>query len=347
MSGGVRIGLRPWSAPCPSASRSRSPAASSSASRGCGRAGGGAASTARRGRCGRSSISSSTRSSIIARAHDLILHSRVIDYRPGDWATLTYEQRKFFDWGGWLAVRPMDELPYWRVLMRRELDQPELGRVRQGARGRRSSRCARSWPSAARSATAISRWASRTRVDDYRGRKDTALALHYLWRIGDAMIFRRDRFERVYALTEAVAPPELIREVDAGRGRRLPPDEDGRVRWPDADAHGRPRACGASSPAPSWSPGGSASSRRRAGRGDRRGLAGAAGGPGGRRAPPRGASGRPRAHGVGSAGHDHHGRGHVPFAAGPGQRRPRRGSGRGRAGGASRASRADTGCRAR
>ena len=28
------------------------------------------------------------------------------------------------------------------------------------------------------------------------------------------MIFRRDGFERVYALTEAVAPPELIRESD-------------------------------------------------------------------------------------------------------------------------------------
>ena len=61
---------------------------------------------------------------LLARAHDLILQARVIDYRQDDWATLTYEQRKFFDWGGWLAVRPMDELPYWRVLMRRELDQP-------------------------------------------------------------------------------------------------------------------------------------------------------------------------------------------------------------------------------
>jgi uncharacterized protein len=56
---------------------------------------------------------------------------------------------------------------------------------------------------------------ARTRVDDYRGRKDSALALHYLWRIGDAMVSRRERFERVYALTEAVAPAELIREHDA------------------------------------------------------------------------------------------------------------------------------------
>ena len=59
---------------------------------------------------------------IIARSQDIKLHSRVLDYTPGMWEDLTYEQRKFFDWGGWLAVRPMDELPHWRVVMRRERD---------------------------------------------------------------------------------------------------------------------------------------------------------------------------------------------------------------------------------
>jgi uncharacterized protein YcaQ len=54
----------------------------------------------------------------------------------------------------------------------------------------------------------------RTRIDDYRGRKDSALALHYLWRVGEAMVARRERFERVYALTEAIAPAEALREVD-------------------------------------------------------------------------------------------------------------------------------------
>jgi uncharacterized protein YcaQ len=54
----------------------------------------------------------------------------------------------------------------------------------------------------------------RTRIDHYRGRKDSALALHYLWRVGEAMVSRRDRFERVYALTEAVAPASALRDVD-------------------------------------------------------------------------------------------------------------------------------------
>ena len=65
---------------------------------------------------------------IMARAQDLMLHSRVIDYQLDDWARLTYDRRKFFDWGGWLAVRPMDELPYWRNLMRRER---EMGHWRE------------------------------------------------------------------------------------------------------------------------------------------------------------------------------------------------------------------------
>lgn len=59
---------------------------------------------------------------IIARSHDIQLHSRVLGYTPRLWEELAYEQRKFFDWGGWLAVRPMDELPHWRVVMRRERD---------------------------------------------------------------------------------------------------------------------------------------------------------------------------------------------------------------------------------
>jgi hypothetical protein len=150
---------------------------------------------------------------IIARAHDLILQSRVIGYRPDDWATLTYEQRKFFEWGGWLAVRPMDELPYWRVVMRRELDEPdwiEVGREHAAAIDEmRAVLVARGSVSNRDFAMG-----SRTRIDDYRGRKDSALALHYLWRIGDVMVSRRERFERVYALTETVAPPELIREHD-------------------------------------------------------------------------------------------------------------------------------------
>jgi uncharacterized protein YcaQ len=54
--------------------------------------------------------------------------------------------------------------------------------------------------------------AERARTESYRGRKDSSLALYYLWRTGEAMTHHRERFERVYALTEHVAPADLIRE---------------------------------------------------------------------------------------------------------------------------------------
>ena len=63
--------------------------------------------------------------------------------------------------------------------------------------------------------------ASRTRTHSYRGRKDSALALYYLWRTGDVMTHHRENFERVYALTEAVAPAPLIRESDEGETERF------------------------------------------------------------------------------------------------------------------------------
>jgi uncharacterized protein len=150
---------------------------------------------------------------VIARAQDLLLHSRVIDYHVDDWAELTYVQRKFFDWGGWLAVRPIEELPYWRVTMRREQDHPrwiEVAREHAAAIAEMRDVLADRGEVSNRDFT----MGTRQRIDNYRGRKDSALALHYLWRIGDAMVTRRERFERVYALAERVAPPEFIREHD-------------------------------------------------------------------------------------------------------------------------------------
>jgi len=49
---------------------------------------------------------------IIARSHDIALYGRILDYTPGQWEEVTYQQRKFFDWGGWLATRPMEEVVF-------------------------------------------------------------------------------------------------------------------------------------------------------------------------------------------------------------------------------------------
>jgi len=155
---------------------------------------------------------------IIARSQDIKLHSRVFDYTPGLWEDVAYQQRKFFDWGGWLAARPMDELPHWRVVMRRERDGgPDIDtRIHKMARDHADAIA--EMRTILRERGIVSNrdfaMASRTRTQSYRGRKDSALALYYLWRTGEVMTHHRENFERVYALTEAVAPAHLIRESD-------------------------------------------------------------------------------------------------------------------------------------
>lgn len=158
---------------------------------------------------------------IIARSQDIALYGRVLEYTPGLWEEVTYAQRDFFDWGGWLAARPMDELPHWRTVMRREvgLNGYVAAMLRQHAETIDEMRAI------LRERETVGnrdfKMTHRARTDHYRGRKDSAVALYYLWRIGEVMTHHREKFERVYALTEAVAPPHLIRESDAATVNRF------------------------------------------------------------------------------------------------------------------------------
>ena len=162
---------------------------------------------------------------IIARSQDITLHSRVLDYTPGMWEEAAYQQRKFFDWGGWLAVRPMDELPHWRVVMHRERDSGPDTDSRIRKMGREHAETIDEMRTILHERSSVSNrdfeMATRTRTQSYRGRKDSALALYYLWRTGEVMTHHRERFERVYALTEAVAPAHLIRESDETEADRF------------------------------------------------------------------------------------------------------------------------------
>ena len=161
---------------------------------------------------------------IVARTQDLKLHSRVLDYKPGNWESLAYQKRKFFDWGGWLAVRPMDELPHWRVVMRRErtgeqkwTSMPKL--AREHAEAIAEMRTLLRERGTLRNRDFEKE--TRTRTQSYRGRKDSSVALYYLWITGEVMTHHRENFERVYALTEAVAPAHLIYESDEAEADRF------------------------------------------------------------------------------------------------------------------------------
>jgi hypothetical protein len=151
---------------------------------------------------------------IIARSHDIQLHSRVLDYTPDMWQEVTYTQRKFFDWGGWLATRPIDELPYWRTVMHYERET----NVRLAAVARDHADAIVEIRAILYERDTVTNrdfdMVARTRTQSYRGRKDSALALYYLWLTGEIMTHHRERFERVYALTEKVAPAHLLHAID-------------------------------------------------------------------------------------------------------------------------------------
>jgi len=149
---------------------------------------------------------------VVARAQDLALQGRVLGYAPDDWARLAYERRRFFEAGGWLAVRPIDELPFYRVVMRRERDHPRMRRIAD-EHGDAIAEMRALLAAGHDVANRQFAMGDRVRVNSYRGRKDSALALHYLWRTGEAMVTRRERFERVYAAAQRVAPARYLREA--------------------------------------------------------------------------------------------------------------------------------------
>ena len=143
---------------------------------------------------------------VVARSHDIVLWSRVRGYRPAYFDHALYQARQFFDYGGGLFIYPMTELPYWRLPMRRRgqegrwadfaaAHQTLLENVRAALRQR--------GPLGNRD------FVGQQRVSNYRGGKESSLALYYLWLTGEVMIHHRQGFERVYDFRERVAPPAL------------------------------------------------------------------------------------------------------------------------------------------
>jgi hypothetical protein len=143
---------------------------------------------------------------IFARSQDIVLHSRVLDYKPDYLYQVAYQDRQFFDFGGWLAMYPMSNLPYYRVHMERRSHQKRVhgfvlsheelfDKVRAELRSR---------------GPLGNRDFDGNRIGyNYRGRKDTSLALFDMWLSGELMIHHREGFERVYDFRENIAPKQF------------------------------------------------------------------------------------------------------------------------------------------
>lgn len=145
---------------------------------------------------------------MVARSHDLVLHSRVLGYQSGYLDKLMYGERRFFDYGGGLFFYPMSELPYWRLHMRRRGEHGRWGPdfVRKSAAVLDQVRAAlrERGPLGNRDLDGkfLETW-------NYRGGKDTSLAFFYLWLTGELMTHHRRGFERVYDFRDHVAPKEF------------------------------------------------------------------------------------------------------------------------------------------
>ncbi len=143
---------------------------------------------------------------VVARSQDIALWGRVLDYQPEFLHQVIYQERKFFDYGGALFVYPMAELPYWRTHMQRRARTPyrlEFAQEHQEALAQVMAAIQERGPLGNRD------FAGNRRVNSYRGRKDTGVALFHWWLVGEMMISRRQGFERVYDLRARVAPAGL------------------------------------------------------------------------------------------------------------------------------------------
>jgi len=155
---------------------------------------------------------------VVARSHDLVLWSRVVDYQPEYLDALLYRDRTFFDYGGCVHIYPMEELPSWRLHMRRRRHdkRPAAFFTEHAAVTDEVLEAIR-----VRGPLGSRDLAGTTRVSSYRARKDTGLALYNLWLTGELMTHHRDGFQRIYDLRERVAPIALDHEAGEEEAERL------------------------------------------------------------------------------------------------------------------------------
>jgi uncharacterized protein len=147
---------------------------------------------------------------MIARSHDLALWGRVLDYQPDHLDALMYRDRAFFDYGNLLRIYPMHELPYWRLSMRRKGNDTRWAMFAEDNRALINAVKAELL---ARGPLGNRNFTGQNRVISYRGRKESALALYYLWLTGDLMIHHRVGFERVYDFREHIIPASVSHEA--------------------------------------------------------------------------------------------------------------------------------------
>lgn len=150
--------------------------------------------------------------SVVAHNQDIVLYGRVLDYRPADLESLLYTDHLFFENGGTVMLHPMEELPYWRIVMARKQREPrrvqfasEHGDVVEMVYKAIHDR----GPLGARDFANTDLARAGLTKGTFRSGKVVNQALYYLWIAGDLMTHSRKGLEHVYDLRERICPAEF------------------------------------------------------------------------------------------------------------------------------------------
>ena len=136
---------------------------------------------------------------VVGHNQDLALWGRIVGYRVEDLEEALYRRRTLFEWGGNAQIRPIEELPYLHVAMKRKVEEE---RWRQFARAKTSllARVTREIENRGPLGNRDFVGPEEVRIRNYRAGKEAGLALYYLWLKGDLMIASRRRGEKVFDL---------------------------------------------------------------------------------------------------------------------------------------------------
>ncbi|MDQ3541661.1 MAG: winged helix DNA-binding domain-containing protein, partial [Chloroflexota bacterium] len=167
---------------------------------------------------------------IVARSHDLVLWSRVADYRPEMIRHHLYTDRSLFDYGGVLRIQPIEELPHWRLHMERRRedakyyapllrDHLELFDAVRAAVEREGPLSARAISKLVEVSAAPGRTTAKTGTGSYRSQSVVNKMAYQLWMTGELMTHHREGFDRHFDLAERVAPAALLTASDEATAR--------------------------------------------------------------------------------------------------------------------------------
>jgi hypothetical protein len=143
---------------------------------------------------------------VVRRNHQLVLHNRVVDYKPSYLDELLYRDRQLFEyWCNAKSIIPAEDLPYFRYRMQNpsQFHSPFYERIKGKRKDLKAeivhilSEIRKHGPLSAREFEEKGKT---------RGKAATRV-LNLLWDCGDLMIHHVDGNRRYYDLTERVLPP--------------------------------------------------------------------------------------------------------------------------------------------